>query len=97
MKTWYITRRALTEGIEVVKAEAEYSCHTPTGLVKKAGSPGYYYIAKSAFDNLDDAIADAEDQRAKRIASYKRRIKALEKIVFTPTPQQHNTSTGDAG
>lgn len=72
--TWYVTKYALTRGVKEVKARAQ------TGKwVIPVGYFAQYKIGRDVFDNLPDALADAEKRRAKKIAALRRQIEKLEK------------------
>jgi hypothetical protein len=87
MQVW-MTKYALTSGIkrtwvEVAEGEGKYVYTVPKGqfdgrIQLKLGS--------TAFTTWPPALANAEQQRLKKIKSLKKKIAELEKMSFSGTP-----------
>lgn len=79
MKVW-ITKYALTSGIFEVDAE---TCTSPSLMVvRKPGELTAYFHANDWHKSKEDAIARAEEMRAKKIASLRKIIAKLEAMSF---------------
>jgi hypothetical protein len=78
---FYVTRYALTKGIQEIDGEP-----TPGGgaVVRKGASRliAAHYPAGCVHETLEAAIEDAERRRNKKIASLKKSIKKLERTRF---------------
>ena len=73
----YVTKYALSTGIEEVHAEVSENYPTLLHL-----SSFHYAHAGEWFTSRDEAIADAESRRVRKIASLKRQIAKLEGLRF---------------
>ena len=72
----YITKYALTRGIIATEAE---KCD-PTDMIS---TKDYYYQHKPHWhESLQDAIAQAEKMRLKKIASLEKQLKKIKEISF---------------
>jgi hypothetical protein len=79
MKVW-ITKYALTSGIFEVDAE---TCTSPSLIaVRKPGELTAYFHNNDWHKSKEDAIARAEEMRAKKIASLRKSIAKLEAMSF---------------
>jgi len=75
----YLTKYALTKGIEKVEAELAL------GLSQECWKVDNYYglyKPNECHEYKEDAILAAEEMRIKKIKSLSRQIKKLEKITF---------------
>ena len=79
----YITKHALTAGIQEVD-DAEISQHTPTMvLVKSLGLYAYFHGEGTNWHRTrESAVTRAEKMRVARIAYMKKTIKKLESLKF---------------
>lgn len=81
IKTYWVTKYALTQGIfrkDLERVQEEYaSSHTP-------GEHYFLKIGVECFESQEDALIAAEAMRLKKIESLKKQIAKLEKIVFRP-------------
>lgn len=76
--TWYCSKRALKRGV----TEVEEPLLVSEEWVWPSDYSGWFRIGRDVFDNLPDALADAEKRRAKKIAALRRQIEKLEKMTF---------------
>lgn len=79
--TAWVTKYALTEGIEVVDAEV-----SGDGDMIAYGNIGYdsqYAYGNAWHRTPESAVARAEEMRKAKIASLKKSIKKMESLVFT--------------
>ena len=76
---YYITKYAVTDGIFV------RDCEPPKDGREYIFPGGYdvFRVGKNAFTSQSDAIEVANKDRDKKIASLKKQIAKLEKMVFT--------------
>lgn len=76
----FSTKYALSSGIREFTPEkvgdSEYVWDGPYSMLR---------IGRDAFSNIEDAMADAEKRRVKKIASLRKQIKALESMEFVAT------------
>lgn len=79
MKAW-ITKYALTSGI--FEAEAEAGTPPSVIAVRQPGELTAYFHANDWHKSKEDAIARAEEMRAKKIASLRKSIAKLEVMSF---------------
>lgn len=81
MKVW-ITKYALTSGIE--EMEAEYNPQFPQTVSRTGGSTWDYFHSegKNWHRTKEGAIARAEAMRFKKIASLNKSLRKLEKLKF---------------
>lgn len=77
----FITRHALTGGIRELEAEIRKTMLLGKPYVKD-DSGTLYYIDKDAFLDKLEAINKAKNMRDKKIASLRKQIDKLEKIIF---------------
>ncbi len=77
----YVTDHALTVGILEVEART-YDDHNT--MIEYSHCPFYVQYAHAGewFTSRDEAIADAESRRVRKIASLKRQIAKLEGLRF---------------
>lgn len=77
----YVTSYALTLGILEVEARTLDNCNT---MIEYSHRPFYVQYAHAGewFTSRDEAIADAESQRTKKIASLRRQLAELEGLRF---------------
>lgn len=80
MTTIYITRYALTNGIESGEAKG-YSPQEP--LTDVIGAWNYVRVGRDSFLTLDEARAQAEKMRKKKIVSLRKQIAKLEALDFS--------------
>jgi len=82
MTTYYMTRYCLSSGIEAIETD------------RQPGDDGYLYLhdrfmsfklGHDLFRTVDEAVADAEKRRTKKIAALRKQIGKLESITFNPT------------
>lgn len=87
MPKYYITTYALTQGIRHVDVDLDHwdqsFVHERIGGYCRAT----YKIGTDAFTSRDEAIANAEARRLKKIASLKKQIAKLEAMTFDPPPE----------
>ncbi len=76
--TAWVTRYALSSGIEKVDAEV---CSDVSTTMIKYGERGYAYCREWHLSE-EEAIARAEEMRAAKIKSLKARIQKLKKLSF---------------
>jgi hypothetical protein len=79
MKVW-ISKYALSEG--VTEHEARHVVGPNGREYVEVNGLGWFRLGRSAFDNRDGAIAQAEDMRTKKIVSLKRQLAKLEALRF---------------
>ena len=77
----FITKHALTGGIRELDAEIRKTMLLAKPYVKDE-SGTLYYIDKDAFLDKLEAINKAKNMRDKKIASLRKQIDKLEKIIF---------------
>lgn len=88
IKAW-VTKYALTTGIDLVDAE-----HSPECSMIRYGDLGYTWChahgeGKEWHRTPESALARAEEMRAAKIASLRKSIAKLEKMTFTaPVPTE---------
>ena len=81
--TVYITKYALAKGhISQVQATL---CFTD-GLVSVPGLIDYLRLGVDAFETLEEAMADAEERRRKRLVSLEKSMAKLRKMEFKLQP-----------
>lgn len=82
MTTYYLTKYALSKkgAIDLVEGSDEPSTG---GYVSIAGSWGMYKVGRDVHLTSAGAMKAAQDARLKKIASLRKQIAALEKMVFT--------------
>lgn len=82
MKVW-ITKYALTQGINEVEAEI---CATDMIMVKarkpRCFNEYYYGEGKEWHRNRESALKRAEEMRTKKLSSLERQIEKLKKLKF---------------
>lgn len=76
-ETMWLSKYALSSGIREIAATV-----ISDGFVRD-GRGSYYFVGSECFPTREDAVADAEKRRAKRIASMKEQIAKLEALTFT--------------
>lgn len=77
---YYITKYCLTTGISEVEGEPASKY---TNLFKTHGRfPVYYHVGTEAFESKEEAIADCESRRQKKIKSIQKQLKKLESLTF---------------
>lgn len=78
MRTFYVTKYALTKGIKCealrVSASDELACGDSWSSA--------YRIGRDCFDSWEEAHKDAEKRRKKQIASLRKQIKKLQAKTF---------------
>ena len=80
----YITRYALSSGIQCVKGRSEPDGHAFYQDDRPNVVFPHQYASKSEwFRDYPSALAAAEAQRAKKIASLKKQIAKLEALTFS--------------
>jgi hypothetical protein len=80
IKAW-ITKYALTTGIEVVDAEV---CHSINSSMISYGAGGYLYAhGKEWHRTPEQALARAEQMRYSKLNSLRKKMAALEHMKFT--------------
>lgn len=80
MKTYWITKYALSAGVESIDAEPQPWGSNPEQFIKIGYS--FLTIGRDCFDNEADAKADAERRREKKVTSLRKQIAKLEKLTF---------------
>ena len=78
-KTYYLTKYALTQGIEEVKTDDTPNEH---GYFNVAGHYFSFRLGKDLCETVPDAIKRAEQMRTAKIASLKKSIAKLEQMEF---------------
>lgn len=73
----YVTKYALIEGIQKKKVEIR-----DNGLAVPVGERFNYLTTKEYFHSIDEAIADCETRRHKKMISLKKQYNKLEKMKF---------------
>ena len=95
IKAW-VTKYALTEGIEVVDAEV---CHDVSSQMISYGDKGYgaqFAHGKDWHRTPEAALTRAEEMRKAKIASLRKSIEKLERMTFTaPNVIWANPPPGD--
>ncbi len=77
--TVYVTKYCLTKGyISQVQATR---CFTDD-LITVPGLIDYLRLGRDAFESLEEALADAEERRRKRLVSLEKSMGKLRKIQF---------------
>ena len=82
---YYITKYALTQGIVEVDNDSESVRNLKVEDGRLRYFDGAFYVSYSSkewYTDRPDAIRDAEARKAKKIASLKKQIEALEKKTF---------------
>lgn len=98
MAIYYLTKHCLTDGIVEADTEttemAGAFTEKPRTRLNGSGSAVHHYrkprdwfttihyIGKEAFKRREDAVADAEKRRAKKLASLRKQIAKLEALEF---------------
>lgn len=84
MATSYITKYAVggKGGLTTVEDPKISAWNDGSQWVRSSDGWTSFKIGREAFDSRDDAVADAESRRAKKIASLKKQIAKLEKLTF---------------
>jgi hypothetical protein len=80
----YITKYALTTGIETAEAE---TTHTPTMMWVKRQYGGIGYHGTEWHFTLEDAIAQAEKMRAAKLKSIEKQSTKIKMMDFTVIKQ----------
>jgi hypothetical protein len=80
-KKLYLTKYALTGGIQIKDFR-----YVSGRYWQEDGGYGLYVEGRDVFENEDDAIADAEKRRAKKIASLEKQIAKIKRLKFEATP-----------
>lgn len=80
MPKMYLTKCALSGGIKEIEAVPTYT----DGWVRDQDNylGGSHRVGVDVFASLDEAKADVEKRRIKRLASLKKQIAKLEKLEF---------------
>lgn len=98
MTIYYLTNRCLTDGIVEVDTDTDEKAGThhqePRTKLSGSGAAVYHFrkpedrysdtciIGKEAFERREDAVADAEKRRQKRLDSLRKQIAKLESLTF---------------
>lgn len=98
MAIYYLTKHCLVDGIveadTCTDEKAGPFMERPRTRLSGSGAavhhhrkPGHwftttYYIGTEAFERREDAVADAENRRAKKLASLRKSIAKLEALEF---------------
>lgn len=80
-KLW-CSKYALARGIEEVIATSESKKYRNGVYITIEKSLGLFYVGEDVHDLREDAVAKAETARIKKIASLRKQIAKLEKMVF---------------
>ena len=80
-KLW-CSKYALTRGIEEVIATSESKKYGNGVDITIEKSLGLFYVGEYVHNLREDAVAKAETARIKKIASLRKQIAKLEKMVF---------------
>lgn len=81
----FTTKYALTGGIAEKRVAKHYSYDSRAHVYVEGDTWTSYLLGRDAFDNLPDALANAEARRLKKIASLQKQIAKLEKLNFIAT------------
>lgn len=86
---YYLTKYALSNKgeIELVEGSDEPSSG---GYVHIGGKFGVYKVGRDVHTTSEDALKAVEAARLKKIASLRKQIAALEKMVFTVKEPHHD-------
>lgn len=79
----YVTKYALTSGIELHKGEESKEFPNMIGYGRGVGQTYIHGKGVNWHLSLDEAIAQAEKMRLKKIANLKKAIKKLEAMTFS--------------
>ncbi len=85
MKVW-ITKYALTEGIEAI--DGEIASDISENMFVQSGRTGRIYHGKEWHSTEESAIKRAEEMRIAKIASLKKQIARLEELEFKASSAQ---------
>lgn len=82
-QTYYVTRYALTKGIQEVQGERPEADR----MIKVKPANGrqfavFFWLAKDAFETFAEAQTAAEEMRLQKIKSLKLYLRTLEKKLF---------------
>lgn len=86
----YLTKYALSDGIKEIEAERGVSAADGLITWEKHGYSQYAHKGEW-FRTLEEAVADAEERRFKKLASLKKQIEKLRKLTFSATEQMERT------
>lgn len=78
----FITKYALSGGITEFDADIRYPDYAPYGIFNSGQWGQLLRLGSDAFLTRDEAVADAEKRRVKKIASLQKQIAKLEKVTF---------------
>lgn len=78
----FITKYALTKGIQEVKANITKSWPDNVRFASVYGFYTDFVVGRNAFIDKSEAVKQAEKMRLKRIESLKKQIKKLEDLKF---------------
>lgn len=79
MTTYYLSKYALSEGVEKVESDDRYSKGDWIDLQDRYG---FYKLGRDIHKVEAEALAAAESMRVKKIASLKKQIAKLEAMTF---------------
>ena len=74
----FITKYCLTSGI----SEEDLNLASSKGLLINTNCSNCYHDNKDCFEDKNDALADAEKRRLRKLESLKKQIKKLENLKF---------------
>jgi len=81
MKTYYLSKYALTGGIETV--QGEQPPFVDRGYIKIMGrTMSLYRLGLDVHETMEEAVNAAKEQRDKKIASVKKQLAKLEAMTF---------------
>ena len=83
MKTYWISKYALSDGIEEVQTDDEPSEH---GYLSVRARFTSFKLGKDIHESLSQAITEAYNKRLRKIASLRKSIAKLEKLSFEVKP-----------
>lgn len=81
MKNLFSTKYALTAGIQTFEAKGEHF-KKDDYVYQNDGYRNQFVFGRNCFESIDEAIADAEAQRKKKIQSLLKQIEKLEALKF---------------
>lgn len=84
LSEFYVTKYALSGGIERRTLRVHENGRNVFSF--DSGQHVWCVLGRDAFEKYDDAVADAERRRQKKVASMRKQIERLERLTFPTSP-----------